>query len=104
MPAHWGAHLAPWVSSMAKAYPWLEKLFLKRMSVTDDDLALLAESFPGFKELVLVCCDGFGTSGLAVVASKCRQLRVLDLLNLMLWTMMWIGYVVFRRVKPVLNL
>ncbi|KAH0989157.1 hypothetical protein GBA52_000640 [Prunus armeniaca] len=79
MPAHWGAHLAPWVSSMAKAYPWLEKLFLKRMSVTDDDLALLAESFPGFKELVLVCCDGFGTSGLAVVASKCRQLRVLDL-------------------------
>ncbi|XP_068312676.1 transport inhibitor response 1-like protein [Pyrus communis] len=79
MPANWGAHLAPWVSSMAKAYPWLEKLCLKRMSVTDDDLALLAESFAGFKELVLVCCDGFGTSGLAVVVSKCRQLRVLDL-------------------------
>ncbi|KAM1392027.1 hypothetical protein ACFX2I_019669 [Malus domestica] len=79
MPANWGAHLAPWVSSMAKAYPWLEKLCLKRMSVTDDDLALLAESFAGFKELVLVCCDGFGTSGLAVLASKCRQLRVLDL-------------------------
>jgi hypothetical protein len=57
---------------MAKAYPWLEKIHLKRMSVTDDDLALLAESFSGFKELALVCCDGFGTSGLAVVASKCR--------------------------------
>jgi len=72
MPPNWGAHFAPWVSAMAKAYPWLEKIHLKRMSVTDDDLALLAESFSGFKELVLVCCDGFGTSGLAVVASKCR--------------------------------
>ncbi|PRQ21299.1 putative F-box domain, leucine-rich repeat domain, L domain-containing protein [Rosa chinensis] len=81
MPAHWGAHFGPWVSAMAKAYPWLEKVYLKRMSVTDDDLALLAEAFPGFKDLVLVCCDGFGTSGLAVVASKCRQLRVLDLID-----------------------
>ncbi|KDP41450.1 hypothetical protein JCGZ_15857 [Jatropha curcas] len=81
MPPRWGAHFAPWVSSMAKAYPWLEKVHLKRMTVTDDDLALLAESFLGFKELVLVCCDGFGTSGLAVVASRCRQLRVLDLIE-----------------------
>ncbi|OAY58073.1 transport inhibitor response 1-like protein [Manihot esculenta] len=81
MPPNWGAHFAPWVSAMAKAYPWLEKVHLKRMTVTDDDLALLAESFFGFKELVLMCCDGFGTSGLAVVASRCRQLRVLDLLE-----------------------
>jgi len=42
------------------------------MSVTDDDLSLLADSFVGFKELVLVCCEGFGTPGLAAVASKCR--------------------------------
>lgn len=49
------------------------------MSVTDDDLSLLADSFAGFKELVLVCCEGFGTPGLAAVASKCRFLRVLDL-------------------------
>ncbi|KAB5568741.1 hypothetical protein DKX38_002534 [Salix brachista] len=81
MPPNWGAHFAPWVSATAKAYPWLEKIHLKRMSVTDDDLALLAESFSGFKELVLVCCDGFGTSGLAAVASKCRQLKVLDLIE-----------------------
>ncbi|KAJ4850276.1 hypothetical protein Tsubulata_044506 [Turnera subulata] len=81
MPPNWGAYLAPWVAAMGKAYPWLEKIHLKRMFVTDDDLALLAESFAGFKELVLVCCDGFGTSGLAVVASKCRQLRVLDLIE-----------------------
>ncbi|KAJ6735529.1 F-BOX/TPR REPEAT PROTEIN POF3 [Salix purpurea] len=81
MPPNWGAHLAPWVSAMALTYPWLEKVHLKRMSVTDDDLALLAESFSGFKELVLVCCDGFGTSGLAIVASRCRQLKVLDLIE-----------------------
>ncbi|KAJ8762422.1 hypothetical protein K2173_007861 [Erythroxylum novogranatense] len=81
MPDNWGAHFSPWVSTMARAYPWLEKVHLKRMSVTEDDLALLAKSFLGFKELVLVCCDGFGTGGLAVVASRCRQLKVLDLIE-----------------------
>lgn len=81
MPAGWGANFTPWVATMAKAYPWLEKVYLKRMSVTDDDLAMLAESFPAFKELVLVCCDGFGTGGLAVFVSKCRQLEVLDLID-----------------------
>lgn len=81
MPPNWGAHFAPWITTMASAYPWLEKVHLKRMSVTDDDLVLLAHSFPRFKELTLVCCDGFGTSGLAMVASKCRQLRVLDLID-----------------------
>lgn len=72
MPLNWGAHLTPWAAAMAKAYPWLEKVNLKRMSVTDDDLALLASSFAGFKELILVCCEGFGTTGLAAVASNCR--------------------------------
>ncbi|KAI8024421.1 Transport inhibitor response 1-like protein [Camellia lanceoleosa] len=43
------------------------------MSVKDEDLELLADSFPYFKELVLVCCDGFGTSGLAVIANKCSN-------------------------------
>nr|DAD22057.1 TPA_asm: hypothetical protein HUJ06_023520 [Nelumbo nucifera] len=80
VPPNWGAHFFPWVSAMAAAYPWLEKVHLKRMSVTDDNLTLLAHSFPGFKELVLVCCDGFSTAGLAAVA-KCRQLRVLDLID-----------------------
>ncbi|KAG7617160.1 F-box protein FBX14 [Arabidopsis thaliana] len=81
MPPNWGAQFSPWVAATAKAYPWLEKVHLKRMFVTDDDLALLAESFPGFKELTLVCCEGFGTSGIAIVANKCRQLKVLDLME-----------------------
>ncbi|KAK4847434.1 hypothetical protein QYF36_001842 [Acer negundo] len=57
-----GALFGPWDLSMTKFYPWLEKVCLKCMSVTEDDLALLAESFLGFKELMLICCDGFGTS------------------------------------------
>ncbi|PSS17369.1 Transport inhibitor response 1-like protein [Actinidia chinensis var. chinensis] len=80
MPPDWGANFTPWVTFMAQCYRALEKLCLKRMFVTDEDLELLA-SFPSFRELVLICCDGFGTSGLAVVASKCRKLRVLDLIE-----------------------
>ncbi|KAI3685968.1 hypothetical protein L1987_79637 [Smallanthus sonchifolius] len=81
LPQDWGAHFTPWVSAMATAYRALEKIHLKRMSVTDDDLAVVAHSFPNFKELVLVCCEGFGTSGLAVVVSECRRLRVLELIE-----------------------
>ncbi|KAK7385361.1 hypothetical protein VNO78_31077 [Psophocarpus tetragonolobus] len=81
MPPNWGAHFAPWASALAQAYPWLEKLHLKRMIVTDADLALVADSFSGFRELILVCCDGFGTPGLAAVAGKCRLLRVLELVE-----------------------
>eukprot|EP01018_Ginkgo_biloba_P008322 Gb_35574 [translate_table: standard] len=71
VPPNWGAHLSPWISAMAQVYPGLEKLCLKRMTVTDDDLSVLANSFPNFKELNLTCCDGFSTSGLATIASKC---------------------------------
>ncbi|KAK9080832.1 hypothetical protein SSX86_000590 [Deinandra increscens subsp. villosa] len=81
LPQDWGAHFTPWVAVMATAYRALEKIHLKRMSVTDDDLAVVAHSFPNFKELVLVCCEGFGTGGLAVVVSECRHLRVLELIE-----------------------
>ncbi|KAK9053747.1 hypothetical protein SSX86_024821 [Deinandra increscens subsp. villosa] len=81
LPADWGAHFTPWAYAMASAYRALEKIYLKRMSITDDDLAMIAHSFPNFKELVLVCCDGFGTGGLAVIAGECRNLRVLELIE-----------------------
>ncbi|XP_008806378.2 F-box protein FBX14-like [Phoenix dactylifera] len=81
IPNNWGAHFHPWVCAMAAAYPWLEKICLKRMSVADGDLSLLAYSFPNFKELSLICCEGFSTAGLAVIAEKCRHLRVLDLIE-----------------------
>ncbi|KAM7257185.1 hypothetical protein ACFE04_012926 [Oxalis oulophora] len=81
MPPNWVAHFTPWVNTLSKTYPLLEKVCLKRMSITDDDLALLAHSFANFTELALGYCDGFGTSGLALVVSKCRNLKVLDLVE-----------------------
>ncbi|KAI3825936.1 hypothetical protein L1987_07694 [Smallanthus sonchifolius] len=81
LPSDWGAHFTPWLSGMATAYRALEKIHLKRMSVTDDDLTVVAHCFPNFKRLVLVCCEGFGTGGLAALAGGCRGLRVLELIE-----------------------
>ncbi|MFS7953232.1 putative leucine-rich repeat domain superfamily, transport inhibitor response 1 [Helianthus anomalus] len=81
LPVDWGAYFTPWAHAMANAYRALEKIYLKRMLVTDDDLAVIAHSFVNFKEIVLVCCEGFGTTGLALVASHCRNLRVLELIE-----------------------
>ncbi|MCL7025465.1 hypothetical protein MKW94_012415 [Papaver nudicaule] len=78
LPSNWVLIL---LTQMSSAYPWLEKISVKRMSVSDDDLSLIANSFR------------FGTSGLASVASKCRQLRVLELIEL--WIMESTGYLAF---------
>ncbi|KAG8371343.1 hypothetical protein BUALT_Bualt13G0077800 [Buddleja alternifolia] len=42
------------------------------MVVSDDSLELLSKSFPNFKSLVLVSCEGFTTDVLVAIASKCR--------------------------------
>ncbi|KAJ6812840.1 uncharacterized protein M6B38_145890 [Iris pallida] len=81
VPPEWGARLGPWVSAAAPAYPCLQRLCLKRMTVSDSDLGLVARSCPGFRELSVLCCDGFTSAGLAVVAANCRKLRVLDLIE-----------------------
>ncbi|ERN02920.1 hypothetical protein AMTRI_Chr04g187230 [Amborella trichopoda] len=82
VPHNWGAHFSPWVRAIAqRGFQWLERVSLKRMSVTDEDIGVLARVFPGFKELSLVCCDGFSTKGLAVLAGGCRQLRGLELIE-----------------------
>ncbi|KAL5213521.1 hypothetical protein ABZP36_024368 [Zizania latifolia] len=81
VPYGWGAYVSPWVAALGPAYPRLERICLKRMTVSNDDLALIAKSFPLFKELSLVCCEGFSTHGLAAIAERCRYLRVLDLIE-----------------------
>jgi hypothetical protein len=78
VPSGWGAHVAPWVRALGAAYPRLERICLKRMTVSDDELALIPKSFPLFKELSLVCCDGFTTRGLAVIAEGCRYVFALS--------------------------
>jgi len=72
VPVGWGGNLSPWIAVMSPAYPWLEKLCLKRMTVTNENLYTIATSFAHFKELLLNCCDGFGTAGIAAIAEKCR--------------------------------
>ncbi|EES09791.1 hypothetical protein BDA96_05G138600 [Sorghum bicolor] len=79
VPAGWGASAEPWVDACARACPGLEELRLKRMVVTDECLKLLSCSFTNFESLVLVCCEGFSTAGLANIATNCRFLKELDL-------------------------
>ncbi|KHN08256.1 Transport inhibitor response 1-like protein [Glycine soja] len=79
MPLNWGAHFTPWVTALSQSYhSSLNKLHLKRMSLTDHDLTLLSHSLPSFQDLLLTCCEGFGTTALAALASNCRLLRVLE--------------------------
>ncbi|KAK4399049.1 protein TRANSPORT INHIBITOR RESPONSE 1 [Sesamum angolense] len=71
LPRNWGANVHSWLVVFAKVYPFLEELRLKRMTVTDESLELLAKSFPGFKALTLSSCDGFSDNGLKAIASHC---------------------------------
>ncbi|KAG9128742.1 hypothetical protein Leryth_021466 [Lithospermum erythrorhizon] len=79
VPEGWGGCVHPWVSAMARGYPWLEEIRLKRMVVEDESLKLISRGFKNFKVLVLCSCEGFSTDGLASIAANCRNLKVLDL-------------------------
>ncbi|CAA7404657.1 unnamed protein product [Spirodela intermedia] len=79
VPPGWGANALPWVEAIARGCPNLEELHLKRMVISDECLELLARSFPNFRALVLVSCEGFSTDGLAAIATHCKWLRELDL-------------------------
>ncbi|GAV77222.1 F-box-like domain-containing protein [Cephalotus follicularis] len=79
VPHDWGGFVYPWIEALARCRVGLEELRLKRMVVSDESLELLSRSFPNFKALVLVSCEGFTTDGLAAVAANCRFLRELDL-------------------------
>ncbi|KAL6978431.1 GPI-anchored mannoprotein [Sarracenia purpurea var. burkii] len=79
VPDGWGGYVYPWIAAMARAYPWLEEIRLKRMVITDETLELISRSFKNFKILVLFSCEGFTTDGLAAIAANCRNLRELDL-------------------------
>ncbi|ONK58583.1 uncharacterized protein A4U43_C09F14560 [Asparagus officinalis] len=79
VPHGWGGFAGPWIEAAVRQCPGLEELRLKRMVVSDENLKLLALSFPNFKALVLDSCEGFSTDGLASIATHCRYLRELDL-------------------------
>ncbi|KAJ1390391.1 Leucine-rich repeat [Sesbania bispinosa] len=79
VPANWGADIHSWLVVFAEKYPLLEELRLKRMVVSDESLEFLALSFPNFKALSLLSCDGFSTDGLAAIATNCKNLTELDI-------------------------
>ncbi|KAF8667268.1 hypothetical protein HU200_052937 [Digitaria exilis] len=79
VPPDWGGYAGPWIDAAARSCMGLEELRMKRMVVLDENLELLARSFPRFKALVLISCEGFSTDGLAAIASHCKLLRELDL-------------------------
>nr|CAD1836655.1 unnamed protein product [Ananas comosus var. bracteatus] len=92
VPPDWGGLAAPWIEAFASSPAAaaaaaggragrapLEELRMKRMVVSDECLETLARSFPNFRALVLISCEGFSTHGLAAVATHCRHLREIDL-------------------------
>lgn len=79
VPHGWGGFAGPWIEAAVRQCAGLEELRLKRMVVSDENLELLARSFPNFKALVLNSCEGFSTDGLAAIATNCRFLTELDL-------------------------
>lgn len=72
VPPNWGADIHSWLVAFASTYPILEELRLKRMTVTDESLEFLSRSFPNFKALSMMSCDGFSTDGLAAIATHCK--------------------------------
>ncbi|KAL6610308.1 hypothetical protein ACP70R_040277 [Stipagrostis hirtigluma subsp. patula] len=80
IPDDWGAYARPWVTELAARLECLKALQLRRMVVTDDDLAELVRARGHMlQELKLDKCTGFSTDGLRHVARSCRSLRTLFL-------------------------
>ncbi|KAM0884497.1 hypothetical protein ACQ4PT_030934 [Festuca glaucescens] len=80
IPEDWGAYAAPWVAALAAPLDCLKALKLRRMTVTDDDIAALVRARGHMlQELRLDKCSGFSTDALRLVARSCRSLRTLFL-------------------------
>ncbi|XP_051133832.1 transport inhibitor response 1-like protein Os04g0395600 [Andrographis paniculata] len=79
LPPDWGANVHSWLVMFSKVYPFLEELWLKRMTINDESLHLIASSFPQFKSLYLASCEGFTDDGLKAITSHCRNLVELNI-------------------------
>jgi hypothetical protein len=73
IPDDWGAYAAPWVAALAAPLDCLKALKLRRMAVSDDDVAALVRARGHMlQELRLDKCSGFSTDALRLVARSCR--------------------------------
>lgn len=66
-----GSSVIPWIETLLKDCLLLEKLKLKRMVVSDENLDMISIKFRGLKSLVLNSCYGFSIVGLSAMASNC---------------------------------
>ncbi|KAJ3673718.1 hypothetical protein LUZ60_005710 [Juncus effusus] len=83
VPAGWGAGFTAWARALVTGpcSGSIRKLVLKRITVVDSDLELIARGLNNFEDLTLICCDGFGTRGLGSFVENCKNLKVLDLID-----------------------
>ncbi|TVU36461.1 hypothetical protein EJB05_18396 [Eragrostis curvula] len=80
IPEDWGAYAAPWLAELAAPLECLKAVHLRRMTVTDDDIAVLVRARGHMLQVLkLDKCSGFSTDALRLVARSCRSLRTLFL-------------------------
>lgn len=80
IPEDFGAYAAPWVAQLAAPLDCLKALHLRRMTVTDEDIAVLVRARGHMLQVLkLDKCSGFSTNALRLVARSCRSLRTLFL-------------------------
>ncbi|XP_024384913.1 coronatine-insensitive protein homolog 1a isoform X2 [Physcomitrium patens] len=77
----WGGYGEPWLKVLGRQYADLHILQLRRLTVLDSDLELIASSTfsSALHVLHLHKCVGFTTKGLLPVVRACRSLRRLSL-------------------------
>ncbi|KAK8454069.1 hypothetical protein SEVIR_5G390400v4 [Setaria viridis] len=80
IPEDWGAYAAPWVAQLAATLECLKAVHLRRMTVTDEDIAVLVRARGHMLQVLkLDKCSDFSTDALRLVARSCRSLRTLFL-------------------------
>ena len=77
LPDDWRGYTKPWIDQISFTCLCLKVLHLRKMIVTDDDLATLIRGRGHMlQELKLEKCSGFSTRGLKEVAQSCRYVGV----------------------------
>ncbi|VAH89132.1 hypothetical protein VPH35_065151 [Triticum aestivum] len=80
IPEDWGGSASPWIRELSASFHFLKVLHLRRMIVSDDDVAVLVRAKAHMLvSLKLDRCSGFSTSSLALLARCCKKLETLFL-------------------------
>jgi len=80
IPEDWGAYAAPWLAQLAAPLDCLKAVHLRRMTVTDEDIAVLVRARGHMLQVLkLDKCSDFSTDALRLIARSCRSLRTLFL-------------------------